>query len=64
MYVKVMELVGESDTSWKDAVRNAVRQASQTASNITGVEVINLTAGVREGDLYEYKANVKVAYTE
>ncbi|AFV11806.1 dodecin flavoprotein [Thermacetogenium phaeum DSM 12270] len=64
MYVKVMELVGESDTSWKDAVRNAVRQASQTAANITGVEVINLTAGVREGDLYEYKANVKVAYTE
>jgi len=64
LYVKVMELVGESDTSWKDAVRNAVRQASQTASNITGVEVINLTAGVREGDLYEYKANVKVAYTE
>lgn len=64
MYVKVMELVGESDTSWKEAVRNAVRQASQTASNITGVEVINLTAGVREGDLYEYKANVKVAYTE
>jgi hypothetical protein len=59
-----MELVGESDTSWKDAVRNAVRQASQTAANITGVEVINLTAGVREGDLYEYKANVKVAYTE
>jgi hypothetical protein len=64
LYVKVMELVGESDTSWKDAVRNAVRQASQTAANITGVEVINLTAGVREGDLYEYKANVKVAYTE
>lgn len=64
MYVKVIELVGESDTSWKDAVQNAVRQASQTATNITGVEVLNLTAGVRQGDLIEYKANVKVAYTE
>lgn len=64
MYVKVIELVGESDSSWKDAVRSAIQQVSQTATNISGVEVMNLTAGVRQGDLIEYKANVKVAYTD
>jgi flavin-binding protein dodecin len=64
LYVKVIELVGESDSSWKDAVRSAIQQVSQTATNISGVEVMNLTAGVRQGDLIEYKANVKVAYTD
>lgn len=64
MYVKVVELVGESLISWKDAVRSAVREASKTVDNITGVEVMNLTANVQNGDLVEYKANVKVAYTD
>ncbi|HHV35741.1 MAG TPA: dodecin domain-containing protein [Syntrophomonadaceae bacterium] len=64
LVVKVMDLVGESDSSWDDAVKGAVQQASQSAGNITGVEVANLTAGVRDGKIFEYKANVRVAYTE
>ncbi|NPV28574.1 MAG: dodecin domain-containing protein [Firmicutes bacterium] len=64
MYVKVVELVGESPTSWKDAVRSAVREASKTINSITGVEVMNLTANVQNGDVVEYKANVKIAYTD
>lgn len=64
MHVKVIELVGESQTSWKDAVRSAVRDASRSVNNITGVEVMNLTANVKDGDLVEYKANVKVAYAD
>ena len=64
MYVKVMELVGESADNWKDAVQLAVREASRTCDNITGVEVSNLTANVEDGRLVEYKANVKIAYTD
>lgn len=64
MYVKVMELVGESQDNWKDAVQTAVRQASRTCENITGVEVSNLTANVDDGRLTEFKANVKIAYTD
>ncbi|HAA90433.1 MAG TPA: hypothetical protein DCE07_07705 [Peptococcaceae bacterium] len=63
MHVKVVELVGESPNSWKDAVRSAVREASRTITNISGVEVMNLTANVQDGELVEYKANVKIAYT-
>lgn len=62
--VKVTELIGESSHNWNDAVQNAVKEASQHISNITGVEVYNLTCGVRNGSLVEYKANVKVAYKE
>lgn len=64
MQVKVIELIGESSDSWKDAVENAVQQASKSIHNISGVEVYNLTAGVSGGHLFEYKANVKVAYTD
>ena len=64
MYVKVVEMIGESQSSWKGAVQNAVREASKTVDNITGVEVYNLTADVVDGDLIDFKANVKIAYTE
>lgn len=62
MHVKVAELVGESPSSWRDAVQAAVSEAARTLGNITGVEVINLTANVENGEIKEYKANVKVAY--
>ncbi|MGI6684867.1 MAG: dodecin family protein [Bacillota bacterium] len=64
MQVKVIELIGESNHNWNDAVKQAVKQASMTIPNITGVEVYNLTAGVSDGNLVEYKANVKVAYSD
>ncbi len=60
--VKVLELVGESQNSWQEAVQNAVLEASRTVENITGVEIYNLTANVDGGNITEYKANVKVAF--
>ncbi len=59
---KVIELVGESNVGWEDAVRNAIKDASRTVDNITGVEVYNLTANVQEGQIKDYKANIKLAF--
>ncbi|AKX94276.1 dodecin family protein [Neomoorella thermoacetica] len=64
MHVKVVELVGESPNNWKDAVQKAVSEASRDISNISGVEVYNLTANVKDGKLSEFKANVKIAYAD
>lgn len=64
MHVKVLELVGESPNSWKEAVQIAVQEAARTIPNITGVEIYNLTANVQGGKVAEYKANVKIAYAE
>lgn len=64
MHAKVIELVGESPHGWKDAVKSAIKEASKTVDRITGVEVVNLTANVVNGDVMEYKANVKVAYAD
>jgi len=60
--VKVTELVGISNTSWEDAARNAVRDASKTIDNITGVEIIKVTAKVKDSELIEYRADVKIAF--
>lgn len=60
--VKVIEVVGESQKSWDDAVRDAVQQASKTVRNISGVEIYNLTGNVKGGDVIEYKANCKIAF--
>jgi len=60
--IKVVELVGDSRESWEDAVKNAVRGAAKTIDNIAGVEIKNLTANVNNGELVEYKANVKIAF--
>lgn len=60
--IKVLELVGVSDKSWHNAVENALTEASKTVRNITGVDVLNTTAKVKNGKISEYHANVKFAF--
>ena len=60
--IKIIELIGVSSKSWEDAVNNAVKDASKTIDNITGVEVIHATAKVKDGAVTEYRADVKVAF--
>jgi len=59
---KIIELVGESDVSWEDAMRNAVKEATKTVDNITGVEVVNFTVGLDDGKIIDYKVNMKLAF--
>lgn len=62
--VKVLELVGQSQKDWSDAANQAVREAASKVPNISGVEVLNWTANVKNGSIVEYKTNVKVAYLD
>jgi flavin-binding protein dodecin len=61
--IKVIELVGQSSSSWDDAVKEAVREASKTIDHISGVEVLNWTGDVDEqGNIVDYKADVQIAF--
>ncbi|HET9899555.1 MAG TPA: dodecin family protein [Actinomycetes bacterium] len=61
--VKVIEVVGSSPNSFSDAVRNAVKGASESVRGITGVEVLNSNADVDDsGNLSLYKVNCKIAF--
>ena len=59
---KVIELVGSSDKGWSEAADVAVNTASKSIKNITGVEVVSMTAQVKDGSIASYKATVKVAF--
>jgi len=59
---KVIEVVGSSDKSWADAADTAVRVAAKTVKNITGVQVLHMTAQVKGGKIKTYKTTVKVAF--
>lgn len=58
----VIELIGESTESWEDAVKNAVEAASKTVKHISGIEVLNLTATVEDGQVAKFKADIHLAF--
>lgn len=60
--VKVIEVIGVSPDGFEAAVDNAVAKAAESISGITGVEVQNLNARVRDGKVVQYRANVKLAF--
>lgn len=60
--IKVIEVIGVSPDGFEDAVNEAVAKAAQSITGITGVEVQNLSASVKDGRIVHYKANVKLAF--
>ena len=60
--IKIIELVGVSQQSFSDAVRQAVAEASKTVRGITGVDVLQSSAQVKDGQITEYHVNVKIAF--
>ena len=59
---KIIELVGSSEKSWSEAADTAVKVASMSIKNITGVEVVSMTAQVADGSIVNYRSTVKVAF--
>src|SRR5918911_5437716 len=60
--VKIVELMGVSEESFSDAVRQAVKEAARTIRNITGVEVIKSTAQVEDDEIIQYHVTVRLAF--
>jgi flavin-binding protein dodecin len=58
--VKIIELVGSSNTSSDDAVQQALNEAQSTLRNIKAVDVVS--TGLRGDDLKEWRAHVRVAF--
>jgi len=63
MVIKVIEVIGSSEKSWEDAASVAVEEATKSVRGITGVDVQNLTATVKDGKIVKYKTSVKLAFS-
>src|SRR5204862_267046 len=58
----IREMVGTSPRSWSDAARQAVSTASRTVRNIRTVEVVKSTAAVENGEIVEYRVEIKIGF--
>ena len=48
--------------SWSDAARQAVATASRTVRNIRTIEVVKSTAAVENGEIVEYRVDLKIGF--
>ena len=60
--LKVIEILGNSKTSFEDAIQNVVKEASKTVKNIESVYVKDQQVKVKNNQVIEYRVNTKVSF--
>lgn len=60
--LKVIEVLANSNKSWEDATRKAVKHASKSVKNIRSVYVQDQSAAVSDNDITEFRVNLKVTF--
>lgn len=60
--LKVIEVLSNSNTSWEDATNKAVKEASKTVKDIRSVYVQEQSCTVKDGEVDEYRVNVKITF--
>lgn len=59
---RVTEVIGSSEKSWDDAVKNALARANKTLRGLTGLEITRMNAHIEKGKITEYRAHVKITF--
>lgn len=60
--LKVVEILSNSDESWEDATKKAVKHASKTVKNIKSVYVKEQSAIVENNEVTEFRVNLKITF--
>jgi flavin-binding protein dodecin len=60
--IKTIDLVGVSTESWRDAAVQALSEASKTIRGISGMEVLDTSCNVAEGEISEYLTHVRIKF--
>lgn len=60
--LKVIEVLANSDESWEQAAKNALDQASRSVKNIRSVYINEQSASVKDGEIDDYRVNVKITF--
>jgi dodecin len=59
---KLVELVGVSDQSIQQAVRNAVKRASVSLKGLSWFEVTQVRGQIADGDVSQFQVTLKVGF--
>lgn len=60
--VKVIEVLAESNTSWEDATRQALIEASKTVRNIKNIYIKEQQAIVENDQITQFRVNAKISF--
>ena len=60
--LKVIEVLANSNESWEDATRKAVKQAGKSVKQIRSAYVHEQSAVVDGDDVTEFRVNVKITF--
>jgi hypothetical protein len=60
---KILELVGSSEKSIDDAIRNAVVRASKTIRDMKWFEVVQTRGHIENGAVRHYQVTLRVGFT-
>lgn len=60
--MKVIEVLADSEKSWEDATKNAVKKASESVKHIRSVFVQSQSVTVEDGDVGKFRVNVKITF--
>lgn len=59
---RVTEIIASSTKSFEDAVKAGVKRANKTLDNITGAYIENMKVVVNDGEVSEYRVNMKITF--
>lgn len=60
--VKVIEVLAQSETSWEDAAKVALDEASKTLRGIQSIYVKEMQAVVEDNRIVQYRINAKISF--
>jgi flavin-binding protein dodecin len=59
---KLEEIVGVSETSTDDAIRNALARAAQTLQGLDWFEVVETRGTVHDGAVAQFQVTIKIGF--
>ena len=60
--LKIIDVLAESDKSWKDAAQSAVQEAGKSVRNIKSIYIKDFEATVDNARVVKYRINAKISF--
>ena len=60
--VKIIKVIGQSENSFDEAVKNAVKEATVNLRNVKSFQVDEMSGEISDGNVTKYRASVEIAF--
>ena len=60
---KKLEIVGSSTSTIEEAIRNALKRASESVHHLRWFEVVETRGDIKDGDVSHWQVTLKVGFT-